>query len=173
MENSTAAPLFPDLESAFAEVFGDDSDPIEVISARAANSLRGRDVVVWEGDPATFEFTYVSASAERVFGHPASAWTSSGFWADAILHSEDRREAIAYCALATAQCRDHQFEYRGRRADGALRWIYDVVKVVKGAKGVPVKLRGIMLDITDLKRAQGGFDRRAERRYPELETTAP
>jgi PAS domain S-box-containing protein len=173
METNRAAPLFPGLEAAFAQVFGDDSDPIEVVSARAASLLPGYDVVVWEGDPATFEFTYVSPSAERVFGHPASAWSGNGFWANAILHGEDRRDAIAYCALATAQCRDHQFEYRGRRADGAVRWIYDVVKVVKGAKGVPVKLRGVMLDITDLKRAEGGFDRRAERRYPELEPAAP
>jgi PAS domain S-box-containing protein len=124
--------------------------------------------VVWEGDPATFEFTYVSPAAERVFGHPAADWTKTGFWADAILHGEDRREAIAYCALATAQCRDHQFEYRGRRADGEVRWIYDVVKVVKGPKGVPVRLRGLMLDISDVKRSEGAFERRAERRYPEL-----
>jgi PAS domain S-box-containing protein len=162
------APLLPDLQDAFARVFGEETDPIEVVSARALHLLPGREVVVWEGDPATFEFTYVSPAAEKVFGHPAADWRKAGFWADVILHGEDRRDAIAYCALATAQCRDHQFEYRGRRADGEVRWIYDVVSVVKGAKGVPVKLRGVMVDITDLKRAEGGFDRRAQRRYPEL-----
>jgi PAS domain S-box-containing protein len=159
--------LFPDLAATFDTVFGTDSDPIETVAERASRLLPG-DPVVWEGDAATFEFTYVSPSAERVFGHPARAWRGSGFWADAILHDDDKNEAIAYCALATGQCRDHEFEYRGRRADGEVRWIYDVVKVVKGPKGVPVRLRGLMLDISDVKRSEGAFERRAERRYPEL-----
>jgi PAS domain S-box-containing protein len=172
MNRTTPAPLFPELEHAFARAFGKDEDPIEQVAERAAGLLPDHDVVVWEGDPATFEFTYVSPSAERVFGYPASEWKRDGFWAQAILHGEDRRDAIAYCALATAQCRDHQFEYRGRRKDGQVRWIYDVVKVIRGPKGVPVKLRGVMLDITDRKRAEGTFGSRAERRYPKLEDAA-
>ena len=168
MAQRVAEPPFPELQDAFTEVFGADSDPIEAVAARAARLLPDRDVVVWEGDAATFEFTYVSASAESVFGHPPSAWLKAGFWADAVLHDEDRGEAIAYCALATGQGRDHQFEYRGRRADGATRWIYDVVKVVKGPKGVATRLRGVMLDITELKRSEGDQDQRAQRRYPSL-----
>jgi PAS domain S-box-containing protein len=159
--------LFPDLSATFDKVFGADSDPIEQVAERAARLLPG-EPVVWEGDASTFEFTYVSPSAESVFGHPAAAWGGSGFWADSILHEDDKSEAIAYCALATGQGRDHEFEYRGKRADGEVRWIYDVVKVVKGPKGVAERLRGIMLDITDLKRAEGRAERHAERRYPEL-----
>lgn len=59
-----------------------------------------------------------------------------------------------------------------RRAPGdrfdELRWIYDVVKVVKGPKGVATRLRGLMLDITDLKKGEGAMDRPAERRFPHL-----
>ena len=168
MQSSSSSPLFPDLQDVFSQVFGNDSDPIEAVAVRAATLLSGRDAVVWEGDPATFEFTYVSPSAEKVFGHPRAAWMTSGFWADAVLHGEDRAAAIAYCALATGQCRDHQFEYRARHPDGGVRWIYDVVKVVKGPRGVPARLRGVMLDITGEKRAAGEADRRAERRYPVL-----
>lgn len=168
MELNRLAPLFPELGDVFAEVFGADSEPIEAVAQRSAVLLPGRDVVVWEGDPATFEFTFVSPAAERVFGHPASAWSRSGFWAESILHAEDRNDAIAFCALATGQGRDHEFEYRARRADGELRWIYDVVKVVKGPKRVPIRLRGLMLDVTDLKKEEGALDRPAERRFPHL-----
>ena len=164
--------LFPDLAATFDTVFGPDSDPIERVAERASRLLPG-DPVVWEGDAATFEFTYVSPSAERVFGHPADSWRGSGFWSDAILHAEDKKEAIAYCALATGQGRDHEFEYRGRRRDGEVRWIYDVVKVVKGPKGVAERLRGVMLDITELKRAEGEAERAASRRYPELAAGSP
>ena len=168
MATFQSVPLFPDLRATFAEIFGKDSDPIESVALRASVLLPARDVVVWEGDPATFEFTYVSESAVKVFGHPRDAWMTSGFWADAVLHHEDRADAIAYCALATGQCRDHEFEYRARHPDGSLRWIYDVVKVVKGPSGVPARLRGVMLDITALKREAGEADTRAERRYPAL-----
>ena len=158
--------LFPDLADTFAQVFGSDTDPIEAVADRATRLVPARDVVVWEGDAATFEFTYVSPPAERVFGHPAAAWMRPGFWADSVLHQEDRADAIAYCALATGQCRDHEFEYRARRPDGEIRWIYDVVKVVKGPKGVAAKLRGLMMDITELKRAEGTAETAALRRYP-------
>jgi hypothetical protein len=49
-----------------------------------------------------------------------------------------------------------------------VRWIYDVVKVVKGPRGLPERLRGVMLDITELKRSAGEHESRAERRYPAL-----
>lgn len=168
MTASPAVPYLPELQASFVAVFGSDSDPIEAVAERATAMLPNHDVVVWEGDPATFEFTYVSPSAEKVFGHPRAAWMAPGFWADAVLHSEDKDDAIAYCALATGQARDHQFEYRAVHPGGGVRWIYDVVKVIKGPRGVPVRLRGVMLDITESKRAAGEHEARAVRRHPVL-----
>jgi len=106
------------------------------------------DAIVWEGDAQTFQFSFVSKAAEKILGYPAERWYEPGFWADVVVHPDDRDHAVAYCALATAQGRDHTFEYRARAADGRLVWLRDVVRVVHGDKGIPVSLRGVMIDIT-------------------------
>ena len=106
------------------------------------------DAIVWEGDAQTFQFSFVSKAAEKILGYPAERWYEPDFWADVVIHPDDRDHAIAYCALATGQGRDHTFEYRARAADGRLVWLRDVVRVVLGDKGIPVSLRGVMIDIT-------------------------
>lgn len=149
-------PLPPDV----AEAFGDPHDPILLVTARAEGKL-GRGAIVWEGDAQTFEFSFVNGAATQVLGYPASRWTTEPtFWADIVVHPDDRDDAIAYCALATGKGRDHRFEYRARAADGRIVWLRDYVQVVFGPRGVPQRLRGIMIDVTDEKLQSGDVDSR-------------
>lgn len=131
-------------------IFGSPAEPMSMLEKRAREIMPGTDLILWEGDAATFEFSYVSPHAEKLLGHPATRWTTEPtFWADTVVHPEDRNDAIAFCALATGQSRDHDFVYRGVRPDGGVVWLHDVVQVIVGPKGIPVRLRGIMLDVTD------------------------
>ncbi len=57
--------------------------------------------------------------------------------------------------LATGRRADHVFEYRARHADGTVVWLLDYVTVVLGERGLPVRLRGLMLDITEQKLEDG------------------
>ena len=165
------------LGDTLARLFGADSDPIEAIDRRARQLFPDQNPVVWEGDAATFQFTFVSPSAVEILGHPRWRWTDEPtFWADVIVHSEDREEAIAYCALATARCRDHAFEYRAVSRDGRVVWLKDIVRVIQGRKGVPVKLRGVMFDITAEKTAAGTSSMRPSWQEPsraELDGASP
>lgn len=163
-----ASSLVPDVSLLASRIFGDGSEPIAVVAARAHDLLEGREHIVWEGDPATFEFTFVSESAGRVLGHAPASWLQAGFWSDVVLHPEDRASAIAFCALATGQRRDHEFEYRAVGADGRVRWLHDIVKVVPGPKGFPRVLRGLMIEITALKETAGEAHLPATRRSPEI-----
>jgi len=36
------------------------------------------DGIVWEADPATFTFNYVSPAAERILGYPVAEWRVPG-----------------------------------------------------------------------------------------------
>jgi len=139
----------PELQARLERIFGHPSDDIEEVAARAGSVIPELPVIVWEGDPQTFVFSYVSPSAERVLGYPVSHWTRPGFWAKTVVHPEDASDAVAYCALATAQGRDHDFQYRARTADGDTVTLYDVVHVIKGPRGVASKLRGIMVPVED------------------------
>lgn len=144
------------LPTALLSVIDAGHDSIEAVQARARKAFPDARFIVWEGDPATFALGYVGADAESLLGHPASDWIDSPtFWVDRIVHPDDRRDAWAYCALATGKGRDHLFEYRALRGDGSIVWMLDYVNVIRGERGVPSRLRGIMFDITAAKQRAG------------------
>ena len=140
---------FERYEPTIREAFGDGTEPIARVAQRASSLFSDEDIIVWEGDAQTFQFSFVSASAETLLGHPVGRWTNEAtFWADHVVHPDDRDDAIGYCALATGRRRDHAFEYRAKAADGSTRRLIDYVQVIIGSKGVPVRLRGIMIDVS-------------------------
>jgi PAS domain S-box-containing protein len=142
-------------DARVSALFGDDTDPIEAVALRARELFPEANAIVWAGDPQTFQFSYVSAAAELVLGYASSRWSAEPtFWVDFVVHPDDRDDAVAYCALATAKRCHHRFEYRARATDGRIVWLHDLVRVVPGAKGIPVELRGVMFDVTSAKRSE-------------------
>src|SRR6202158_705069 len=121
------------------------------------NSVEG---IVWEADATTFQFSFVSDQAERILGYPVERWLSEPtFWKD-HLYPDDRDWAVRFCAQATGENRDHDFEYRMIAADGRVVWLRDLVTVVVEG-GRATQLRGVMVDITDRKHAEAALLERA------------
>lgn len=109
----------PELQKMVDAIFGADEDGVEAVLLRARRLMPHACVVVWEADPLTFTFTYVSPEAERLLGYPAERWLKSDFWGSRIVHPDDVGDAVSHCAIATAAGVDHDFEYRARAADGS------------------------------------------------------
>jgi PAS domain S-box-containing protein len=123
------------------------------------NSIDG---MVWEADAATFRFAFVSDQAEQILGYPKARWTEErDFWASHI-HPEDREWALRFCAKATEEKKPHRFEYRMFAADGRILWFRDIVSVII-ENDKPIKLRGIMIDITQRREAEERARRNHER----------
>jgi two-component system, cell cycle sensor histidine kinase and response regulator CckA len=115
------------------------------------------DAIVWEADPKTLQFLFVSQKAERLLGYPVERWlTEPRFWVD-LLHPDDRDSAVKTSATAVSELRDHTFDYRVVSADGRTLWMRDVVHVTADERGRPSRLRGVMLDITDRKLLEAKF----------------
>lgn len=112
------------------------------------NSIDG---IVWEADVRTFRFTFVSKKAEDILGYPVADWLLENFWQDHI-HPDDRTWAVNFCEDFTSQNKDHKFEYRMIAKDGSVVWLSDSVTVVS-ENDQPVKLCGIMIDITEKKKS--------------------
>jgi two-component system, sensor histidine kinase PdtaS len=114
------------------------------------NSVDG---IVWEADAQTFAFLFVSHQAERLLGYPVERWLAvPTFWKDHI-HPDDRDWAINFCIQSTRQKRPHEFEYRMIAADEHIVWLRDIVTVVV-ENDQPVRLRGLMVDMTASKKAE-------------------
>jgi two-component system cell cycle sensor histidine kinase/response regulator CckA len=113
--------------------------------AALIQSLRG---IVWEADAKTFQFRFVSNHAEAILGFPREEWLDDpDFWRHHT-HPDDFARASAYCVECIAQGKDHDFEYRMIARDGRVVWLRDIVTVDRSITG-KVRLRGIMIDITD------------------------
>lgn len=152
------APLFDvrPYRRTLESIFGSPTDPMEKLEERASRLLPEKTAILWQGDPTTFQFTWVSRSAEEVLGYQVNRWlTEPSFWADVVVHPADREYAVCYCALATGKGLDHEFEYRALRHDGTMLWLFDYVKVHLGRTGIATELRGLMFDVTHL---HGGED---------------
>lgn len=111
---------------------------------------------IWQIDPMTLGFEYVSHGAEAILGFPVEDWLADPkFWIK-HLHPEDRRWAVSFCQSALKAGHPHEFEYRMIDSDGQVVWIRDLVKIVPRPGGPP-KILGIMIDVT--RRHESEHDR--------------
>lgn len=154
-----------------------DRGPIETTPQGSLNSefeelLQSIDGIIWEADPETFQFTFVSEKALEILGHPLDYWyTNTNFWADTI-HPEDCDWVTEFCVSATKKREDHQFEYRMIHADGRTVWLRDIVSIAE-SKSIPGKmmLRGVMFDITEQKQTEAELEISQERLQATLVNT--
>ena len=137
------------------------------IDERFQALVEGLDAIVWEADPQSFRFRYVSPAAQSVLGYPIERWTSEpDFWIK-HLHPDDREAAIETCVRATAAGENHALEYRMLAADGSSVWFRDVVRVDRDASGKPRSLRGILVDTTEQRRLAAALEE-SERHFRHL-----
>jgi PAS domain S-box-containing protein len=124
-----------------------------MLSAEQLLSLvNGLGGIVWEAEPDTFRFTFVSREAERILGYPVQAWLEPDFWIRHT-HPEDVERCARLCREAARRGEDHRFDYRMIAADGRVVWLRDIVSVREAAGGRR-QLAGISLDVTAEKHEQ-------------------
>lgn len=126
--------------------------------------------VVWETKIGTQTFSYISPKAIDLLGFPKEDWLEAGFWQSRI-YEEDRERVIAYERHKAPDVDNYQLEYRLVHKNGEIRWVQDMVEVVK-VNGNPKLLRGLMLDITDKKNSRLQL-RESEARYKQMINEAP
>lgn len=125
------------------------------------------DAVFWEAEAGSLVFTFLGGRADDLLGVGGVGVAGEGggrTWGDHIVPA-DREAAMAASRAATAAGKDHSVEYRVKTPAGNTTWVRDLVHVVRGAQG-PRQLRGLMVDITERKRAEQAL-RTSEKKYSE------
>jgi diguanylate cyclase (GGDEF)-like protein/PAS domain S-box-containing protein len=118
-------------------------------------------------------FLYVSPQAEELLGYPASEWVSDPELWERILHPEDRERVLAEEQRTLAAEETFESEYRLVGRDGKVVWIWERDTIVRDDYGKPVCTQGVLVDVTDVKRAQAEVrdERDRAQRYLDIAAT--
>ncbi len=115
----------------------------------------------WDWDMKTSEQTW-SQELFSLFGLPDTTEPSFDTWS-ALLHPDDRDQAITRMNQAIEEKTDLWIEYRIRMPDGRHRWIVSTGKITYDKEGVPVRMSGISLDVSMGKEAEEALKKSEER----------
>src|SRR5918994_4095905 len=108
---------------------------------------------IWDSDILADRQSW-NGAVEAMFGYSASQETNDAWWEEHI-HPQDRERVLAGIdAVLQGGGEMWSEEYRFRRSDGAYLTVVDRAYVVRGAEGVPVRMIGSMMDVTERRRAE-------------------
>ncbi|HET7648373.1 MAG TPA: PAS domain S-box protein [Gaiellaceae bacterium] len=127
-------------------------------SERWKRLVQSVDAILWEADLQRLEVTFVSEAVERLLGFPPSQWLGDpGFWRSRI-HPDDLPKAPNCARLPEGD--SFELEYRIIAADRRIRTFRDFVRVSRDEQGTPLRLSGVLVDVTAhreaLERAAAG-----------------
>jgi len=125
----------------------------EASEQRFRELVQGLNAIVWEARAETLNFIFVSKEAEQLPGYPVQNWLSEpDFWSRLLPPEEVARVAEFYAyAVKNGEAR---VEYKAFTKDGEIRWLRNMARMVADSTGQSGTLRGVMVDITDLKLAE-------------------
>ena len=98
-------------------------------------------------------WSFVSGQVERMLGWTPEEWTADPrAWIKSI-HPDDRGRVLEDEDLLQQPGDQLRSEYRVVARDGSVLWVRDAATVIQGERG-ELLMQGLMLDVTDLKRAE-------------------
>ncbi len=130
--------------------------------AELVNKIDG---IVWEAHPHTYQIYFVSQQAERLLRYPLEQWYNDPNFFANLIHPDDLSTTISYCTEQTRLGNDHVCNYRVIAANGQVHWLRDFVKVDLDQEGNPIKLRGLLVDITPQKEIENSLRKTEARLY--------
>jgi diguanylate cyclase (GGDEF)-like protein/PAS domain S-box-containing protein len=119
-----------------------------------------------DDDSWTMEF--VSEGCQRLTGYEPSELLLNGRVSyEELTHPDDRARVRDAINAAISANRRFDIEYRIRRADGQVRWVWERGIAIRDARGVVEALEGFVEDVTERTEAALAL-RETERRYRSL-----
>ena len=109
------------------------------------------DGIVWEANPRTLQYTFVSDRAEMLLGYPISQWLEDPDFRKRIVHPADAERICQLWQTAVQQGGEHSADYRALASTGHEIWIRETLFVGQDAQGRANRMQGLAIDITQRK----------------------
>ncbi|MDX1951658.1 MAG: PAS domain S-box protein [Verrucomicrobiota bacterium] len=146
-------------EQVIAQIEADQA--LGKITQNYENLVHSLEGVVWQADPQSFQFLFVSHGAEKLLGYPTEQWLKPDFWIT-HLHPEDRDSMVQIYKTLVAEKKAHDLEYRMIAANGRPVWVRDLVSVHSVNERAQL-LNGLLIDITAQKESEIALKQSEER----------
>jgi PAS domain S-box-containing protein len=108
---------------------------------------------IWEADLVTGE-VQADRALETMFGFDSGTFGGTRDEVYARIHADDRNRVRTVERRALEEGEPYQVEFRVVTAAGATTWIHSAASIQQNDAGRPVRMLGVALDITELKRAE-------------------
>ena len=119
--------------------------------------------VMWSISYPEMKILYLTPSVETIYGRPKEDFfKQESLWVDTI-HDDDKNQ-IRESLEQLPQTIINQSEFRIVRPDGTIRWLRDKSKLIFDSSGQPVRIDGLLTDITDRKQVEEEL-RKSEEKY--------
>ena len=143
------------------EVLREYNDRYEILS-RATND------VIWDWDVVNDKVVYNDAMT-TVMGYDDSHRNNSNTWWEERIHPDDHDRIMSEVKDVFANhLLTKEFSYRYRTASGDYKYIHDRAYVVYNKEGMPVRMIGVMQDVTELTEYRINLEKKVEARTREL-----
>jgi diguanylate cyclase (GGDEF)-like protein/PAS domain S-box-containing protein len=97
---------------------------------------------------------YISPQVEAILGYTPEEWVSAQDMWPRVLHPDDRARALAQNERHNETGEPFALEYRVLAKDGRTVWLRDEAVLIRDERGQPLHSQGVMMDITERKRAE-------------------
>lgn len=109
-----------------------------------------------------YDVTFVSENISSLMGYEAQEFVNGSLDWHELIHPDDQENVHNQFEKILEQ-EFISYEYRERHKNGHYRWIYDAVKLVKDAAGIPIECVGYAVDITARKEAEFALEQQLRR----------
>jgi PAS domain S-box-containing protein len=118
--------------------------------------------VVWAATADSKKLLYLNRAVEEMYGRSRAEFNDNpNIWLE-VVHPEDRPR-VDKAMVGFDQTCEFDEEYRIVRPDGTIRWVRDRKSMVRDCDGKPVRIGGVIRDVTDRKEFENAlYERREE-----------
>jgi PAS domain S-box-containing protein len=133
------------------------ADRIRSSEERLKLALQGAKQGIWDFDLQTQILTW-DDRCKDMFGLSPTALVTVGGHLDAI-HPDDLQRVTTATEIAIRDCSEFNQEYRIVHSDGTISWILTQGRCYCDPAGLPCRMSGTMMDITERKRQEARYPR--------------